>query len=382
MNLHVPQSLGARSECENLMNVNKMLITPQSNQPVMGIVQDSLLGAYLFSREDVWLNREDTMQLLYHFPDWDGRIPVPNLCKPKPLWSGKQLFSCLLPPGLDLDAFHVLIRDGELLVGHLGKKILGRAHGSLIQLLVNDYGGHVASKFIHNLQKIIDYWLCGYGFSTGIGDCVNPPILDDRIGDILRESEDLFYTEEEEMNRQLNGIRDKVGSAIIRTLGTNNGLNCMATSGSKGSLLNITQVSGCLGQQNVEGQRIPFRFRKRTLPHFSKDDYGAKSRGFIQSSYFKGLNPAELFMHAQAGREGLIGTFIQNRRICSRTCFQGESKAAVKSVKHKSFAILRTAAFSALPKAKFLERRASKRSFASVFTSCKKRVSFFLSPKK
>lgn len=34
------------------------------------------------------------------------------------------------------------------------------------------------------------------------------------------------------------------------------------------------KVIACVGQQNVEGKRIPFGFRHRTLPHFIKDDYG------------------------------------------------------------------------------------------------------------
>jgi len=47
----------------------------------------------------------------------------------------------------------------------------------------------------------------------------------------------------------------------------------------------------CLGQQNVEGRRIPFGFERRSLPHFSKDDYGPESRGFVENSYLKGLTP-------------------------------------------------------------------------------------------
>lgn len=47
----------------------------------------------------------------------------------------------------------------------------------------------------------------------------------------------------------------------------------------------------CLGQQNVEGKRIPFGFERRSLPHFSKDDYGPESRGFVENSYLKGLTP-------------------------------------------------------------------------------------------
>jgi len=66
-----------------------------------------------------------------------------------------------------------------------------------------------------------------------------------------------------------------------------------------------------VGQQNVEGKRIPFGFRHRTLPHFIKDDYGAESRGFVENSYLAGLNPTEFFFHAMGGREGLIDTAVK-----------------------------------------------------------------------
>jgi DNA-directed RNA polymerase beta' subunit len=71
------------------------------------------------------------------------------------------------------------------------------------------------------------------------------------------------------------------------------------------------QVIACVGQQNVEGKRIPFGFRNRTLPHFIKDDYGPESRGFVENSYLAGLTPAEFFFHAMGGREGLIDTAVK-----------------------------------------------------------------------
>jgi DNA-directed RNA polymerase II subunit RPB1 len=66
-----------------------------------------------------------------------------------------------------------------------------------------------------------------------------------------------------------------------------------------------------VGQQNVEGKRIPFGFRKRTLPHFIKDDYGPESRGFVENSYLAGLTPSEFYFHAMGGREGLIDTAVK-----------------------------------------------------------------------
>ena len=66
-----------------------------------------------------------------------------------------------------------------------------------------------------------------------------------------------------------------------------------------------------MGQQNVEGKRIPFGFRDRTLPHFMKDDYGPESKGFVFNSYLIGLTPSEFFFHAMGGREGLIDTAVK-----------------------------------------------------------------------
>ena len=85
----------------------------------------------------------------------------------------------------------------------------------------------------------------------------------------------------------------------------------MVNAGSKGSDINICQIMACVGQQNVEGKRIPFGFYKRTLPHFTKDDYGPESRGFVETSYIKGLTPTEFYFHAMGGREGLIDTAVK-----------------------------------------------------------------------
>lgn len=71
------------------------------------------------------------------------------------------------------------------------------------------------------------------------------------------------------------------------------------------------QVIAVVGQQNVEGKRIPFGFRHRTLPHFIKDDYGPESRGFVENSYLAGLTPTEFYFHAMGGREGLIDTAVK-----------------------------------------------------------------------
>lgn len=73
----------------------------------------------------------------------------------------------------------------------------------------------------------------------------------------------------------------------------------------------MLQVIACVGQQNVEGKRIPFGFRHRTLPHYIKDDFGPEARGFVENSYLAGLTPTEFYFHTMGGREGLIDTAVK-----------------------------------------------------------------------
>lgn len=85
----------------------------------------------------------------------------------------------------------------------------------------------------------------------------------------------------------------------------------MVSSGSKGGPINISQIMACVGQQNVDGKRIPFGFNRRSLPHFGKDDFGPESKGFVSSCYVDGLTPQEFYFHAMGGREGLIDTAVK-----------------------------------------------------------------------
>jgi DNA-directed RNA polymerase beta' subunit len=58
--------------------------------------------------------------------------------------------------------------------------------------------------------------------------------------------------------------RDDSGTSAQESLNEKNAVKAMATAGSKGSFINISQILACVGQQNVEGQRIPYGFRSVT----------------------------------------------------------------------------------------------------------------------
>merc|ERR1719487_1106823 len=128
---------------------------------------------------------------------------------------------------------------------------------------------------------------------------------------------------EAKVNQKLNGAREDAGRLAADALDERNNIVSMVNAGSKGSPINIAQIIACVGQQNVEGKRIGCGFRDRTLPHFTKDDYGPEARGFVENSYLAGLTPQETFFHAMGGREGVIDTacktsetgYIQRRLV-------------------------------------------------------------------
>ncbi|KAG5542486.1 hypothetical protein RHGRI_022133 [Rhododendron griersonianum] len=349
MNMHVPQSFETRAEVLELMMVPKCIVSPQANRPVMGIVQDTLLGCRKITKRDTFIEKDVFMNILMWWEDFDGKIPAPAILKPKPLWTGKQVFNLIIPKQINLlrtsawhaesetgpitpGDTHVRIEKGEVISGTLCKKTLGTSTGSLIHVIWEEVGPDAARKFLGHTQWLVNYWLLQNGFSIGIGDTIADAATMEKINetiskaknevkDLIRAAQDkqleaepgrtMMESFENRVNQVLNKARDDAGSSAQKSLAESNNLKAMVTAGSKGSFINISQMTACVGQQNVEGKRIPYGFIDRTLPHFTKDDYGPESRGFVENSYLRGLTPQEFFFHAMGGREGLIDTAVK-----------------------------------------------------------------------
>ena len=124
----------------------------------------------------------------------------------------------------------------------------------------------------------------------------------------------LEETLEVEAMKKLGQARDDAGRHAGKHLGLENSAVIMARSGARGSMLNLSQMAGCVGQQAVRGERISRGYWNRTLPHFQKGDLGAEAKGFVKSSYKSGLSPTEYFFHSMGGREGLVDTAVRTSR--------------------------------------------------------------------
>ncbi|KAK9241435.1 hypothetical protein V1525DRAFT_393139 [Lipomyces kononenkoae] len=361
MNLHVPQTEEARSEAMNLMGVKNNLITPRNGEPIIAATQDFITGSFLISRKDAFFDRAQFCMLCAMMTDGDEKfdLPPPAIMKPVYLWTGKQVFSAMIKPNkeckvvINLDAKnktyqappngyppdmspndgYLVIRGSQVMCGSMDKNTLGDGKkSSVFYVILRDYGPDEAIKTMSRMAKLCARFLGNRGFSIGISDVTPGNVLNSKK-DILVEKaysgcDDLIVKlkegnletkpgcdEEETLEMDISGIlskvREEVGEICINELEKSNAPLIMATCGSKGSTINVSQMVACVGQQIISGKRVPNGFQDRSLPHFPKHSKQPLSKGFVRNSFFSGLTPTEFLFHAISGREGLVDTAVK-----------------------------------------------------------------------
>jgi DNA-directed RNA polymerase II subunit RPB1 len=300
--------------------------------------------------ETSYFSKNQVMNLLCTLSTYDGTIPEPSITinlnnKEVPMWSGKAVLSYIIPNNINLTMKNnsydtnaddylnkVIIENGDIISGGLDKKIFTATSKGLIHTIYNDLGPERTKDFIDDLQKITAYFLLIEGFSVGIGDMIADEDTNEKIRDVIDENKlniekiiqefhlNIFEnysgkTNKEYFENKVNSLLNKTLSQTsnigLKNLDQKNRVTNMVNSGSKGKSTNIAQIVACLGQQNVEGARIPYGYIDRTLPHYNKYDDSSEARGFVENSFISGQTPQEYFFHAMGGREGLIDTAVK-----------------------------------------------------------------------
>jgi DNA-directed RNA polymerase beta' subunit len=373
MNMHMPQNVLAETELRHLAAIPYQIVSPSSNAPIIGIYQDSLLGSYRFTRPGIKLSPRDAMNLLMMYPNVDVEA-----LKGKKEITSFDVISQILPPmtmsyktklweeGEDYGTSNNVleIHKGRYVRGQMEKSMLGSSSKGMIHRVYNDYGNMAAANFIDNLQNIINEYMKISSFSVGISDLIADKETAKKIVQVIdvqklevqslinkvhlgifenntASSNNVEF--ETQVGNLLNEATNQAGKKARESLSKDNRFLMIVNSGSKGTLINISQMISCLGQQNVDGKRIPYGFDSRTLPHYSKFDDSPKARGFIENSYISGLTAPELFFHAMGGRIGLIDTavktsqtgYIQRRLIKGLEDIKVEYDMTVRNSKGK-----------------------------------------------
>lgn len=148
------------------------------------------------------------MNLLMFLSTWDGKVPQPAILKPRALWTGKQIFSLIIPGHINVIRTHsthpddedsgpykhispgdtkvtqpptvsgameaevavavlklprrsqqVIVENGELIMGILCKKSLGTSAGSLVHISYLEMGHDITRLFYSNIQTVVNNWL-------------------------------------------------------------------------------------------------------------------------------------------------------------------------------------------------------------------------------
>lgn len=363
MNLHAPQILDGGIEVRELMGVKYNMLSPRTGGSIVGARQDFITALYMITKKDSLFDKKEATRILSRAGITD--LPEPAIKRPKRLWTGKQLISVILPGDLDFESVaksaakasdckdpfclgdgYVLIRRGNLLSGVLDDNVVGtlvKGKLTLTDVLIRDYGEDVAMEFLNKLLKIAAKEVLLYGVSNSPKELMIPEEAKREIESVYSNMKDevmklirsrpitkkiaIYRTKEEllrlmreeqmlefDIVQTIDSFWGKVSNVISKYIDPKANVSVMAKTGARGSMANLAQIVGQVGQQKVK-TRIGFvltsgrprkGYKDRVLSYFQRGDLSPEARGFVKNSYVTGLNPAEFVFHAMSSRESLI----------------------------------------------------------------------------
>jgi DNA-directed RNA polymerase beta' subunit len=319
--LHNGTDAACDYEVKEIMGVNNHIISSQISGPIMGCLQDSLIGSSILTNT-ANIPKSQFMDCVFAA----GKEYVQDFLKlkkriPNFQYTGKNLFSVLLPEDFCYNRNNVVITNGVLISGTIDKKTIGKSYYAIHHRLFKEYSKEEASRFLSGVQRLINRFLIYHGFSIGVSDFLSKPEFNEQVKDSIQkamiEAEQIQNSTESETIKEfkINSCLNSVGADLKLFGNDKNALEIMIKTGAKGNPPNMKQIRAYLGQNTVNGKRIQpdLDNKTRTLPCFQRGVITPETRGFIANCFLNGLTPAENFFHTMAGREGVINTAVKTQ---------------------------------------------------------------------
>jgi DNA-directed RNA polymerase subunit A' len=312
MNIHSPQTEEALAESKVLLNVNNNIISSKNNINLAGTIDDSITGLYLLGKDK--LKKSDADQLLF------SAKTISSL-KTKET-EGQNVFVQILPKGSSIKVSNELN----------GANTFGTEDGEMIKLIDKEFGREIAIDSLDRAFLLGAVYLSRKGFTLSAQDLnvsekvkkLSEQLLletEKKTEKIIEEYNDgkiaalpgktLEETKEIKISQVLNEVRTSIGNVVKPNISEDANVMKIILSGSAGSMLNITQIACCVGQQTLWNKRINIGYINRTLSFFKQEDSSPKAKGFVRSSYLDGLIPSEYFFGAMTGRDSLMDTALR-----------------------------------------------------------------------
>ncbi len=322
MNVHSPQTEEARAEAKVLLDVKQNLISPKNNTNLLGCKQDAITGNYLLGKKEF---SSDLAQQFLFQSGIETNISKKSI-------SGKEIFSELLPKNTNFSNDSLSIKEGKVNKGIIDKTTFGEEDGELIKILDRDVGRNETLETIKRVFTLGTGYLSSRGLTMSLEDLSVNDKVHESTKEIIKEAEgktkkiinsyhsgelELIPGKTKEESREikilqaLNEVRTKIGRIVKKEFPKDNPVNSMIISGSGGNMLNVTQMTCCVGQQVIWAKRIDLGYTGRTLSFFKEGDLSPRAKGFIYSSFTEGLRPDEFFFGAITGRDGLMDTALR-----------------------------------------------------------------------
>ncbi|KAF7684268.1 DNA-directed RNA polymerase I subunit rpa1 [Astathelohania contejeani] len=358
MNIHVPQNHLARAECMELGMTDHNYTVATNGRPIRGLVQDHVvMGAWL-TLKDTFIGKSEYESFVCAGLSMHNKrivLDPPTITRPAILYTGKQVISTILKnmnmkltitskTKIQKELWHpeesiLKIVQGDIMTGILDKNQLGASAKGLVHAAGELYGTHVCNDLLTVIGRVLNRVLITSGFTIRMDDLLLTIKADKQREDITNNGIEkainiykeyisknpLYFTESsctQELDSLVKGSVNDITSEILRaTLPIGqlkpfpyNNIALAVITGAKGSLVNLSQISGLLGQQELEGHRVPIMVSGRTLPCFEYCDPHPRAGGYITQRFLSGIKAPEYYFHCMAGREGLIDTAVKTAR--------------------------------------------------------------------
>jgi len=357
MNVHFPQDVRSQVELSEICSTDQCYISATNGAPVRGHVQDHVVMGAVLSQPGTFL-REEEMHELVVSTGGPGKIFIeqPAVLRPVRMYTGKQAISVVIKnaraevtvQGRSKMGDFVRIERGEVLTGTFDKSQIGTSSFGVVHAVNEIHGGKTANKLLTSVGKMLNRALCSFGYSCTMEDLLvgenGEQIRKKKIAEGRKRGKDVTerflrsvpnylpatsiaqgqgmqLDEKRNLDEQVKEAVSETGSAALEAVRSDlrmkdkgNKMYMMVASGAKGSLVNLGQIVNMLGQQELEGMRVPLMRTGRTLPTFAPLEGDPRANGFISQRFLTGIDAEEFYFHCMAGREGLIDTAVKTSR--------------------------------------------------------------------